>query len=176
MSRPVRIVVYNPQWPVLYAEEKGNILRIIGHKVLAIEHIGSTAVPDLGGKPIIDIMAGVRHAADADLCVTLLQDEFNDVTPEPEEQDWYYCLGNHGQRERTYYVHLHLVKFMSEHWKRHLLFRDFLRTHPDTAQLYFLLKKELAAKYGSDRVGYTNAKTAFIESIIRQAHQRPDFS
>ena len=71
-----------------------------------------------------------------------------------------------------YYVHLHLVKCVSDHWKRHLLFRDFLRTHPDTARLYYTLKKELAARYGSNRVGYTDAKTAFIESVIIQARQR----
>ncbi|MDH5450572.1 MAG: GrpB family protein, partial [Candidatus Bathyarchaeota archaeon] len=58
MGRPVRIVDYDFQWPILYKEEKCRILEVIGHKVVAIEHVGSTAVPDLGGKPIIDIMAG----------------------------------------------------------------------------------------------------------------------
>ncbi len=172
MSHPVRIVDYDPRCPILYEEEKHSILEIIGHNVIAIEHIGSTAVPSLGGKPIIDIMAGLCQASDADVCVSLLQDYYKDVTPEPENPDWFYCLGKPCQREPAYYIHLHLVKYMSNHWNRHVLFRDFLRTHPDTAQQYYALKKEFAVKYGSDRVGYTDAKTLFIESVIIQAHQR----
>jgi len=61
-----------------------------------------------------------------------------------------------------------MVKFLSDYWMRHLLFRDFLQTHPDKAQQYYVLKKELAIKYGSDREGYTDTKTAFIKSIIDQ--------
>ncbi|MDH5787647.1 MAG: GrpB family protein, partial [Candidatus Bathyarchaeota archaeon] len=68
--------------------------------------------------------------------------------------------------------HLHLVKFKSGHWEKHLLFRDFIRTHSEAAQQYYELKKKLAIKYGSNRVGYTDAKTSFIESIITQARQR----
>jgi GrpB-like predicted nucleotidyltransferase (UPF0157 family) len=166
MPRPVRIIDYDSRWPTLYEEEKRHIFECVGNKVVAIEHIGSTAVPSLGGKPIIDIMAGVYRSTDADKCVSLLQDDYKDVTPEPENPEWYYCLGKPCQSEPTYYVHLHLAKFLSDHWMRHLLFRDFLRTHPDTAQQYYVLKKELAAKYGSDRVGYTDAKTSFIKSII----------
>jgi GrpB-like predicted nucleotidyltransferase (UPF0157 family) len=172
VPRPVRIVDYDPRWPILYEEEKRSILEDIGHKVMAIEHIGSTAVPDLGGKPILDIMAGICQSSDADVCVSLLQDDYKDVTPEPENPEWYYCLGKPCQREPTYYVHLHLVQFLSDHWKRHLFFRDFLRTHPYTARQYYALKKKLAVKYGSDRIGYTDAKTSFIESVILKARQR----
>ena len=87
MSRTVRIVDYDPRWPILYEEEKRRISEVIGHKVMAIEHIGSTAVPSLGGKPILDIMAGVCQSSDADVCVSLLQDDYKDVTPEPENPE-----------------------------------------------------------------------------------------
>ena len=93
MSRAVVIVDYDPQWPILYEEENHRILEAIGHKIIAVEHVGSTAVPGLGGKPIIDILVGVRQATDADECVPLLQDlDYKGVTPQPEEPDWYYCL------------------------------------------------------------------------------------
>ena len=85
---------YDPRWPILCEEEKRRILGAIGHKVLAIEHIGSTAVPGLGAKPIIDIMAGVHQAADAEECLPLLQSlGYNDVTLQPGNPEWYYCLG-----------------------------------------------------------------------------------
>ena len=175
MPRPVIIVDFDPRWPELYEEEKRRLLGAIGHKVAAMEHIGSTAVLGLGGKPIIDIMAGVHESDDADECVRLLQGlGYLDVTPQPEEPDWYYCLSRVCQVEsaKLRNIHLHLVRFKSDHWEKHLLFRDFLRSHPDTAQEYSELKKRLAAKYGSDRVGYTEAKTSFIESIVAQAHRR----
>lgn len=172
MSSPVLIVKYDPQWSILYEAERHHILQNIGHKVQAIEHIGSTAVPNLGSKPIIDIMVGVPHPTDAEECVPLLQDlDYRDVTPQPGDPDWYYCLGKtyRGETASLQNYHLHLVRFMSDHWKIHLLFRDFLRAHPDVAEQYYELKKELAAKYGSDRIGYTNAKTSFIESVIARA-------
>ena len=177
MGRPVRIVDYDFQWPILYKEEKCRILEVIGHKVVAIEHVGSTAVPDLGGKPIIDIMAGADQSTDADECVLLLQNlDYKNVTPEPEEPDWYYCLSKvyQGENVKLLNYHLHLVKFKSDHWRNHLLFRDNLRNHPEVAQEYYRLKKSLAAMYGSDREGYTEAKASFIESVIAKTKSEKD--
>ncbi|NIN67241.1 MAG: GrpB family protein, partial [Anaerolineae bacterium] len=65
-----------------------------------------------------------------------------------------------------------LVRLQSDHWKEHLLFRDFLRAHPLIARRYYELKKKMAVKYGSDRIGYTDSKTSFIESVISRARQR----
>lgn len=61
------------------------------------------------------------------------------------------------------------MRFESEHWEKHLLFRDYIRTHPDVAQQYYEIKKKLAAKHGTDRAAYTEAKTSFIETVIAQA-------
>ena len=167
MPRPVTIVDYDPQWPILYKEERRSVLEVAGEKVLEIEHIGSTAVPDLCSKPIVDIMAGVGGEADADECVRLLAAiGYDDVTSEPETQDWYYCLGK-GFHSVGY--HLHLVRHGSEFWERHILFRDYLRAHPETAREYDVLKRGLAMEYGSDRLGYTEAKTSFIDSVVSRA-------
>jgi len=163
----VNIVDYDPQWPLLFQEEKRIVLEATGNKVLAVEHIGSTAVPGLGAKPIIDMMAGVRGAADADQCIALLRRiGYTSFTLEPEREravGHYYCCGK-GPHSIGY--HLHLLRFKSREWQRHLLFRDYLRTHPEIAQQYYKLKKELATQYRSDRDGYTEAKTSFIESVI----------
>lgn len=168
MPNPVVIVDYDPRWPILYEEEKHRILEVVRHKVIAIEHIGSTAVPGLGAKPIVDIMAAVLSSTVADECLPLLEPlGYDDVTPQLGNPDWYYCLGKGRQGGHVY--HLHLVRFNSEHWGKHLLFRDFLRTHTDAAKQYYELKKRLAAEYGSNRIGYTDAKTTFIESTFAQA-------
>ena len=169
MPRPVIIVEYDHQWPILYEEEGRLILGVVGHRVLAVEHIGSTAVPGLGAKPIIDMMAGVHRPSDADDCVPLLREiGYTDVTPEPEDPDWYYCLG---KGPHSVGCHLHLMKFGSDSWERHLLFRDYLRTHPHVAQQYYETKRKLAAKLGFDRAAYTEAKTSFIESVIARARR-----
>ena len=160
---------YDSRWPAIYEEEKHRIRDATGHRILAIEHIGSTVVPGLEAKPIIDMMAGVRGPDDADDCIPELQNiSYNDITPQPGNPEWYYCLGR-GLHSPGY--HLHLVKFMSDHWVRHLLFRDFLCAHPDVAQQYGKLKRKLAAKHGFDRTTYTEAKTSFIESVIDRARQ-----
>ncbi len=168
MGGPLIVVDYDPQWPILYEEEKDRILGLIGRLVVAIEHIGSTAVPGLGAKPIIDIMVAVHRLADAEECVEPLRSigyeyvpEYNDIIPERR----YFHKGP--AEARTH--HLHVVELASDFWERHLLFRDFLRTHPEEAEQYYDLKKELATHYRSDREAYTEAKTAFIESVVDKA-------
>jgi len=169
LARPVTIVDYDPMWPTLYEKEKMKISEALGNKALAIEHIGSTSVPGLGAKPIIDIMVCVQSNLDADICVPLLKGiGYTDVTVQVGNPDWYYCLG---KESCGVGYHLHLMKNMSVFSKRHLLFRDRLRANPDIARKYFELKKELAAKYRSDRTAYTESKSAFIESILSEENE-----
>jgi GrpB-like predicted nucleotidyltransferase (UPF0157 family) len=122
-NNPVVIVNYDPQRPTFYRKEKELVRRILGHRISAIEHIGSTAVPILGGKNIIDIMAGVSNIDEANECLSPLKSiGYADVTPQPDNAEWYYCIGK-GHHSAGY--HLHLVKSNSEHWKRHIVFRNF---------------------------------------------------
>jgi GrpB-like predicted nucleotidyltransferase (UPF0157 family) len=168
LNAPVVIVNYNPQWQTLYESETKLIRRALSSRILAIEHIGSTAVPNLGGKNIVDIMAGVNSIDEAKQCLEPLESiGYTEVIPQVDNADWYYCLE---KSQQTIGYHLHLVRFGSEHWKKHIIFRDFLRKNPKVAQEYYSLKKELAAKHGTDRLSYTEAKTAFIESVIARAH------
>jgi GrpB-like predicted nucleotidyltransferase (UPF0157 family) len=168
MEKPVVIVEYDPWWTTLYEKEKELIEEALGNRVRAIEHIGSTAVPNLGGKNIIDIMVGVDNIDEANECLSPLGSiGYKDVTPQRGNREWYYCLG---KGYHTVGYHLHLVKFGSEHWRRHIIFRDCLRKDPKIARDYFNLKKEYASKYKTDRLGYTEAKSAFIESVIATAN------
>jgi GrpB-like predicted nucleotidyltransferase (UPF0157 family) len=162
--RPVMIVEYDPRWPEIYEEEKRVVLDTIGKKISGIEHIGSTSVPGLGAKNILDMMAGVSSREVADECQRLLLGVgYDDVTPQPGEVDWFYCLG---KSHPIAYFHLHLVLYPSDRWERQVLFRDILRANPEIADRYCELKKRLAEEMGRDRVAYTEAKTEFIESVL----------
>jgi GrpB-like predicted nucleotidyltransferase (UPF0157 family) len=167
MSEPVIIVDYDPAWLERYEAERARILSAIAPWVAAIEHIGSTSVPGLGAKPIIDIMVAVRSLDDAMQCVEPLgvlgyqyHPEFEDTLPERR----YF---NRGPRDDRY--HLHMVELTSGFWERHLLFRDYLRAHPEAAQEYERLKRDLAARHRDDRGAYTDAKAAFVRSIEEKA-------
>jgi GrpB-like predicted nucleotidyltransferase (UPF0157 family) len=159
--REVFVVDYDPTWPERYQEERARIAETLRHVGVAIEHVGSTAVPGLAAKPIIDIMVGVRELTDGERCI------------EPLEAVGYEYRGEAGIPDRLFFRkgdprshHLHLVKQRSEFWERHVLFRDLLRERPDIAAQYAALKRELAVKYRTERLQYTEAKTPFIEAAL----------
>lgn len=172
MGRHVRIVGYDLRWPLLYEMEKDLILSVAEGMIVRVEHIGSTAVPNLGGKPIIDIMAGVSSLSNADKCIEPLEGIGYDYFPEYEETMPERRYFQKGMFPKEQHYHLHMVELDSDFWRRHLLFRDYLRTHPGIAEQYYELKKKLAAEYGSDREGYTDAKTSFIESTVAKARRK----
>ena len=129
-----------------------------------MEHIGSTAVPGLAPKPIIDILIGVKQLSEAREYISFLQkisyeyvSEFEKVVPER-------LFFRKGILTRTH--HIHLVEKESDFWERHLRFRDILRANPDIAREYELLKKDLALKFSFDRDAYSNSKTEFIERVL----------
>ncbi|NIO37640.1 GrpB family protein [Candidatus Bathyarchaeota archaeon] len=174
MSGPVEVVDYDPRWPKLYEEAKRHILEAMGDKIVRIEHIGSTAVPNTGAKPVIDIMVGLNRLSDVGKCNEPLQRIGFEYQPEHEASMPERRFFRRGNPPKEQHYHLHIVELTSDFWKRHLLFRDYLRTHPKGAEDYYELKKRLADKYGSDREGYAEAKTSFVESIVAKAHATRD--
>ncbi len=167
------IVEYNPAWSTLYEQEKALILEAIGPWLVDIQHIGSTSVPGLAAKPIIDIMPGIRYLYEASNCIAPLEKigykyvpEFEDVMPYRR----YFRKDIDGQRTH----HIHMVETSHEFWERHLLFRDYLRKHPAIAQQYAELKKDLAARYLKEGFDYTEAKTEFIKTIEKRAKQESE--
>ena len=164
MSASVVIVDYDPRWPALYEEEKGAILAAVGPSALGIEHIGSTAVPGLAAKPIIDIMLGIHRLEEAPALYEPLAALGYEYAPEFEELIPERRFFRKGPAEcRTY--HLHLVELRDDFWLRHVLFREYLRRHADAARDYEQLKRKLAAEYADNRPAYTEAKTTFIRGI-----------
>jgi GrpB-like predicted nucleotidyltransferase (UPF0157 family) len=160
----VVLVPYDEAWPSLFVEERARIERALGSWAEGIEHVGSTAVPGLAAKPILDIMVGVGSLRDAEQYIR------------PLEQLCYECRGEAGVPGRLFFRkgdprshHLHVTEIGSEFWERHLVFRDYLRAHPGTAREYARIKQHLADRSRTDRAAYTEAKTAFISEVVRCA-------
>lgn len=166
------IVDYDPRWPAQYEAEAGRLRKALGPQLVALEHCGSTAVPGLAAKPVIDLIGALRDLGKTAACIEPLRRLGYTYVPEyeaemPERR--YFRKGP--QSARTHHLHL----YAPEEFRRRpqLLFRDYLRAHPDVAAEYARLKRDLALRFGGDRVGYTDAKTAFIRSVVDQARAVP---
>lgn len=162
------VVAYRSEWPALYARESEILARIFAGTDALIEHVGSTSVPGLGAKPIIDIMIGVSSLAHAESRVRELAGAEYEYVPEyetdlPERRYFRKPF----TRPRTH--HLHIVERGSPFWRKHLLFRDYLRAHPDVAQAYYDLKVRLAAEWRSTGAAYTDAKSPFVADVLARA-------
>jgi GrpB-like predicted nucleotidyltransferase (UPF0157 family) len=166
----VRIVDYDPKWPAKYAEERAQVLKAAGEWLVDIQHVGSTSVPGLAAKPVIDMMAAVETLEDAKNIIEPLAALGYSYVPEYEVElprRRYFRKGRRGSDGDKY--HLHVVEPGGEFWCRHLAFRDYLREHPEAVREYALLKRRLAIEHGTDVDGYTDAKTDFIRGIETKA-------
>lgn len=171
MGASVVLTEYDPRWPERYEYEKKRILHALGDRVVAIEHIGSTAVPGLGAKPIIDIMVAVRSLEeDLPACIEPLRRLGYEQVSRPDFKDsGFFCHGVWGPSTR----HLHVTEYGSAFWNEKLLFRDYLRKHSETAAEYFSLKRSLAAQHAANRLAYTDAKGSYIRSVVSRARSAP---
>jgi len=170
LSRSVVVVDYRVQWVDLFEAERDRLATVFRAVDVHIEHIGSTSIPGLAAKPIIDICVGLddlRHAEDR---IGLLESQGYQYVPEYEVviPDRRY-FRRPAERPRTHHVHC-CVKGDSI-WTRHLLFRDYLKLHPEVAGEYGRLKRELAERHRDDRPAYTEAKDPFVTRVLEQASQ-----
>lgn len=169
---PITIAEWTPEWVDEFENEEKQIRDTVGHHISAVEHIGSTAVPDLGAKPIIDIMVGVETLAEAEQCIRPLENLGYEYCPEFEEE-----MPNRRYFRKTasgrHTHHLHMVEQHGDFWHRHLLFRDYLREHDAVVRQYDELKRELAENHPQDIATYTDAKTEFIEGVVEDAKEDP---
>lgn len=171
----VEIAEYDPAWPARFEAEKRHLRACLPRDIIVrIEHTGSTAVPGLAAKPIVDMLVEV---ADLEAVKTR-------VVPVLEAQGYEYfwrpTRGDDGGPFYAWFIkrdpvtgvrthHIHMVEAdFAEHWNQ-LLFRDYLIAHPDTAREYEMLKRRLAAAHPTDRVRYTEEKTAFIATATAAA-------
>lgn len=168
-SPAVRLVPYDSTWPLEFAAEAERIERACDGLPIRLEHIGSTSVPGLAAKPVIDILAGRPGNVSADAYIAAFR------------HLGYEHKGAFGIPGRNYFRrgtprthHVHLVRWSSKLWRDHLLFRDYLRAHPDAAREYETIKRQLAAVYLHDKESYTISKGPFVRSIVRRARGHGD--
>ena len=165
----ISIVPYNPVWPILFESEAIFLeSKLPGSLVSRIEHFGSTAVPGLAAKPVIDILVQVGSLEETKkLIVPLLESEGYDYfwrTDTPSPYAWFIKRDSEGKRTH----HIHMVEADSKLWDR-LYFRDYLKEFPAEAKRYETLKLSLADEYPNDRIAYTKGKTEFVVALTETA-------
>jgi len=162
-DEPIRIVPYDPTWPDRFERERDALATVIGPWITGgIHHVGSTAVPGLDAKPIVDILVGVGDLEESRQCVEpLAQLDYLYAPYLADEMHW-FCKPD--PRRRTH--HLHLVPTGSRRYRDELAFRDRLRAEPETAAEYAALKSRLADEFRNDRTAYTEAKAGFIRATL----------
>ncbi len=167
IQEDVALHPYDTQWPGLFLAERDRLLGQFPTQLLDVQHFGSTAIPGMPSKPIIDLLAGVASLAVADALIAPLlgsayttSAEFNATLT---DRRW---LMRWADGRRTH--HLHLVVMGGAQWLRFLRFRDALCADPGLAERYAHLKSDLTAQHRSDREAYTQAKTEFVLSVVGQ--------
>jgi GrpB-like predicted nucleotidyltransferase (UPF0157 family) len=169
----IEIVAYDPAWPSMFEAEAAQLWAVLdGNLIAGLEHFGSTAIPGLAAKPVIDILIAVRSL-----------DEARRSFIDPLRQLGYVFWADNPRTDRLFFVkgmppygerrthHVHVTERDGELWQR-LLFRDYLRANPEVAHRYERLKRDLARRFRSDREAYTDAKSAFVEEIMAVAVRR----
>jgi GrpB-like predicted nucleotidyltransferase (UPF0157 family) len=168
----IEIVAYDPRWPGLFAEEAARLRAVLDPALIrGLEHFGSTAVPGLAAKPIIDILIAVTSLADARAGFMGPLEDLDYVfwpdNPKTDRMFFVKGMPPYGAR-RTH--HVHITEPAGEMWQR-LRFRDYLRAHADEAQRYEHPKRELAIAHRADRDAYTDAKEDYIAGVMAKAAQ-----
>jgi GrpB-like predicted nucleotidyltransferase (UPF0157 family) len=165
-SAPVYIVAYFPAWPKQFEAERALLAPVLAPWLTGpIEHVGSTAIPGLPAKPVIDIMAGVADLRAARPAIAALRQlQYVHFPYHPDVMHW-FCKPSDAHRTH----HLHLVPYQSPLWIERLAFRDYLREHRDVAKDYARLKKQLAKQHRDDREAYTDGKDQFVQHVLELA-------
>jgi GrpB-like predicted nucleotidyltransferase (UPF0157 family) len=162
LDEPIEIVEYDPRWPEVFGSEAFKLRTQLGSHAEGIEHIGSTAVPGLRGKPVLDIMVGHSPAIYPRLLRPMLYD--------------YESLGEAGVPGRLYFrkrkpsaINLHVVTYRGQLWTDNLILRDYLRTHLDVAQRYGRAKDEILGRGIFTLLAYSQAKHVTMVDLLEHA-------
>jgi GrpB-like predicted nucleotidyltransferase (UPF0157 family) len=167
----VRLADSDPAWPAAFQRLAVRLRAALGVLAIAIEHVGSTAVPGLAAKPILDIAIGLAPAADPDRAIAALQSlGYLFVGDKGDEGGLVLVLED---RPAHRIAHLHVVGYGDAQWHRYLALRDRLRNDPTARVAYAQLKRGLAAKFAGDRPAYTAAKAAFIARLLSEDTPAP---
>lgn len=171
MKERIAVVAYNAEWPMRYAELETRLRKLLPKNLVQrIAHIGSTAVPGLSAKPIIDVQVEVNDLKEVrDLVVPIMEGAGFEFIWRPSigESEPYYAwfIGRNAKGERVEHVHILAPDHVTAD---RIVFRDLLRKHPAEAAAYEALKTSLAKRFAKDRVAYTQGKTEFIQAVLRK--------
>jgi GrpB-like predicted nucleotidyltransferase (UPF0157 family) len=169
LTAPIEVRAYDPAWPALYEREAARIRAILGERVARLEHVGSTAVPGLPAKPIIDVGLEVPDSADEVAYVPGM--EASGYVLRVREPDWFEHRMFNGPDT---VVNVHVFSAGCEELDRMLLFRDHLRTDAADRERYAAAKRELAARPWKYMQQYADAKTEVVREIMARAEARSD--
>ena len=167
----IQIVPYDPSWPLTFLKEARNIRTKFGHLALRVDHVGSTSVPNLAAKPVIDIQVSVVSLEPR----APLQESMRDLGYTHFDLGAFDLVYPFFKKPASWPSthHVHLCSAGSEQERTHLAFRDYLRAHPDVAAEYSALKHQLAVAFDGTTLaseeGYSLAKTEFVSSVLERA-------
>jgi GrpB-like predicted nucleotidyltransferase (UPF0157 family) len=164
----VRLVPHNPLWQTYFDVENQNLYAALAPYIKEIRHIGSTAIPGIYAKPILDIMVGLIDIADVRKCEAPLMALGYTYEGEQEIAGWHFFRKKTGDMTTH---HLHVVQWNGTYWLDHILFHRYLFQHPEVAEAYERLKLTLAKKYAADRAAYTQDKTDFVNKVTEMARR-----
>ncbi len=163
---PVELSEYDPQWPSMFEAEKNFLMEVIGQWLCgSVEHVGSTSVPGLIAKPVIDIMFGVQSLEESRPAIEVLVNNGYQYFPYKDDVMHWFCKPSDAFRTH----HLHLIPYQSQLWQERLQFRNLLLLNPEIARKYSVLKKNLAQRYKDDRESYTREKWPFIQRVLEKS-------
>jgi GrpB-like predicted nucleotidyltransferase (UPF0157 family) len=166
----LEIVPYDDAWPQAFAAERDRIAAALGPLALRIEHHGSTSVPGLAAKPVIDIQVSVAHLHPLEPYAVPLRTLGYQHVPHPDDA---FCPFFHRPNVWPHTHHVHLVRAGDAEETRTLAFRDYLRAHPEVAREYEHLKRRLASEHGAGSLGlhetYADAKGPFVIAVTERA-------
>lgn len=166
MNREVRLEPHNPEWEISFLEEADLLSKMLGLEVISIHHIGSTAIPAISAKPIVDILVEVQSIQRVDAFNQVLTE--HGYIPKGEfglDGRRFFIKGS--EEIRTHYIHMYAQGHPDI--ARHLVFRDYLQHHAEAAAAYGKLKEALAAQFPSDTDAYQDGKSAWINEAEAQA-------
>lgn len=165
-SGRVEVVSYDPGWPALFVRWRLRLEQVLGAVALRVDHIGSTSVPGLAAKPIVDILVCVRDPQDEAAYVGAIESLGVAFRSRDELHRYFRPAAGH-----PYDVHVHVTAWSGAFARDHLLFRDYLRRHPEAREAYASDKRAAAGIWADDRWAYTEAKTGIILDLMEVARR-----
>lgn len=163
-GEPIAITTYDDDWPRVFTVWEGRLSRALGAIAPRIEHVGSTAVPGLAAKPVVDIQVAVRVLEDEAAYIPAIESTGVPLRSRHDEDRYFRA-----PPDTPRVVQIHVCEAGGAWQRNHLLFRDYLRADADTRRAYEELKWDLAERYRDDRMAYTEGKTPFIRAAIQRA-------